>query len=345
VSSGDVATGTDGTSTGWSTTGGSTADLSRAGESTAAEPTESDYHGHAAYRLASEHLWVDVLATAGPRIVRLGLAGSTRNLLAETPDIGWETPHGRYDLLGGHRLWFAPEDPDRVAVPDGDGLIVDIEPDGIRLTGRAEAPTGLVRSMTLRLLPDRAAFELRHQLQNVADTPVELAPWSITQLPLGGIVLLPQPPAAPGHHVRPNRMLVLWPYTSWEDPRLRPRDGLLSLDAIAGPSLKLGYFNDAGWVGYVRDGAVLVRRFEPLSGRAHADLGCNVEVFVGRQFLELELLGPLTELAPGRSVSLVEEWDVEATDPVENYADLRDLAGRIGRDQLGRADVLPWLVA
>ena len=57
--------------------------------------------------------------TAGPRIVRLGLAGSDRNLLAETPDLGWETPHGRYELFGGHRLWFAPEDPDRVAVPDG----------------------------------------------------------------------------------------------------------------------------------------------------------------------------------------------------------------------------------
>ena len=111
-----------------------------------------DYHGHATRRLASEHLWVDVLATAGPRIVRLGLAGSTRNLLAETPDLGWETPHGRYELFGGHRLWFAPEDPDRVAVPDGHGLAVDAEPGGIRLTGLAEPPTGLVRSMTLRLL-------------------------------------------------------------------------------------------------------------------------------------------------------------------------------------------------
>jgi hypothetical protein len=308
------------------------------------DSTDGDYHGQATHRLSNEHLWVDVLATAGPRIIRLGLAGSMRNLLAETPDVGWETPYGRYELFGGHRLWFAPEDPDRVAVPDGQGLVLDVEADRIRLTGRAEQATGLVRSMTLRLVPGRASLELRHELRNVADTAVELAPWSITQLPLGGTVLLPQPAATPGHHVRPNRTLVLWPYTSWEDPRFRPRDGLLMLDAEAGPSLKLGYFNEAGWVGYVRDGAVLVRRFGPLPDRLHADLGCNVEVFVGGRFLEIEVLGPLADLAPGCSVSLVEEWEVEAADPVVDGSSLRALARRIGREDQG-GETAPRLVA
>ena len=290
-----------------------------------------DYFGHATRRLVSEHLWVDVLATAGPRIIRLGLTGSPRNLLAETPDIGWETPYGRYELFGGHRLWFAPEDPDRVAIPDGHGLQVDLEPDGITLTGLAEQPTGLVRSMTLRLVHGHASLELRHELHNAGDRPIELAPWSITQLPLGGTVLLPQRAATRDHHVHPNRSLVLWPYTSWEDPRFRPRDGLLTLDAQAGPNLKLGYFNDAGWVGYVHDGALIVRRFEPLSGQPHADLGCNVEVFIERRFLELELLGPLIELAPTSSVALVEHWDVEAVGPTIDRADLRTLADRIDR--------------
>jgi hypothetical protein len=297
------------------------------------DETGSDYHGYATRRLANGHLWVEALATAGPRIIRLGLVGSRRNLLAETPDIGWDTPHGRYELLGGHRLWFAPEDPDRVAVPDGRGLVVEAEPDGIRLTGPAERPTGLVRSMVLRLSPGRAGLELRHELLNVGDRPIELAPWSITQLPLGGTVLLPQCPATPGHDARPNRMLVLWPYTSWEDTRFRPRDGLLTLDAQAGPDLKLGYFNEAGWVGYVRDGAVLVRRFEPLASRPHPDLGCNVETYVGDRYVELELLGPLTELAPGATVSLVERWEVLAADPIADRSDLRVLAERIDRNE------------
>lgn len=293
------------------------------------DSTGSTYHGRATRRLASEHLWVDVLATAGPRIVRLGLTGSARNLLAETPDAGWETPYGRYELFGGHRLWFAPEDPERVAVPDGTGLRVDLEPNGIRLTGATEGPTGLVRSMVLRLLSERAGLEVCHELRNVGDRAVRLAPWPITQLPLGGTVLLPQAAASPGHHVRPNRTLVLWPYTSWEDLRFRPRDGLVLLDAQVGPSLKVGYFNDDGWVGYVRDGAVLVRAFEPQLGRPHPDLGCNVEVFIGDRFLEIELLGPLSELAPDETVALVERWDIEAAEPAVAEPDLRALAARL----------------
>lgn len=294
-----------------------------------------DYHGHPTQRLASDHLWVDVLSTAGPRIVRLGLAGSPRNLLAETPDLGWETPHGRYELYGGHRLWFAPEDPHLVAVPDGHGLALTTEPGGIRLTGRAEAPTGLVRSMRLHLSVHGAEIEIRHELRNIADRSIELAPWSITQLPLGGTVLLPQPPATPGHHVHPNRMLVLWPYTSWEDSRLKPRDGLLMLDAQPGPDLKVGYFNEAGWVGYVHDSTVLVRRFEPLAQGRHPDLGCNVEIYLGGRFLELELLGPLSELAPGESAVLVERWELKEVAPIVGWPDLRLLAGRIDRGEAG----------
>ena len=289
-----------------------------------------DYHGHATVRIAGPGLWLDVLATAGPRIVRLGATGSSRNLLAETPDAGWQTPYGRYELFGGHRLWVAPEDPEGGAIPDAVGLVLDPVADGVRLTGPAELPTGLVRSMVVRIVSGGAQLEICHALRNVSDAPIELAPWAITQLPLGGIVLLPEPPAARGHHVRPNRTLVLWPYSSWEDPRFRPLDGLLTLDAQPGPSLKLGYRNDAGWVAYLHDGMLLVRHFSPASGLLHPDLGCNVEVYIGNHYLELELLGPLTVLEPEATVSLVEHWEIQATESVNDVTGLRALAGRFG---------------
>jgi hypothetical protein len=284
------------------------------------------FHGRPTRRLANGHVWLDVLATAGPRIVRLGLAGSTVNVLAETPDEGWETPHGRYELLGGHRLWFAPEDPARVAIPDGHDLTLTETSGGLRLTGARESATGLVRSMTIDLDPMAPSFVLRHEVRNVSESSVELAPWAITQLPLGGTVLLPQASATSGHHVRPNRMLVLWPYTSWEDARFVPRDGLLTLVATAGPSLKLGYYNDLGWVGYAHGGSLLVRRFTPADGATHPDLGCNVETYVGSRFLELELLGPLTHVGPGSAATLVERWELVAT-AVSDPRALAELSG------------------
>jgi Domain of unknown function (DUF4380) len=276
-------------------------------------PLTGDYHGRPTHRLESAHLWLEALATAGPRIVRLGLAGSPINLLAETPEVSWETPLGRYELLGGHRLWFAPEDPDLVAVPDSHGLELQVEGDRIRLIGPDEPSTGLRRSIAVRLDPDHPAVEIDDELRNVGDQPLQLAPWSITQLPPGGRLRLPQPLAITEHIVHPNRILVLWPYTSWDDARLELREGELVIHSAPGPWFKVGSFIDAGWLAYDRDDVSFVCRFKPQPGKTYPDLGCNVEIYCGDAFLELEVLGPLATLAPGEVVTLSQRWELSAT--------------------------------
>lgn len=281
----------------------------RPGE-TVVRPTPGDFHGRPTIRLDNGAIQVEVLAEAGPRIVGLRRDGSPANLLAETPDLGWETAFGRYELLGGHRLWFAPDDPGRVAVPDSGGLAVEHLADGLRLTGAVEPVTECVRSIEVRVNQVLPSLTVMHRVHNRGTRPVELAPWPITQLPLGGLALLPQRRAVAGHHTRPNRNLVLWPYSSWDDPRLHIRDGLVAVDAVAGAELKVGTLDDTGWVGYVRDGTALVRRFEPEPGEPHPDLGCNVEVYCGTAYLELEVLGPIRVISPGASTTLLEHWEV-----------------------------------
>ncbi len=58
--------------------------------------------------IQNHFLKLDYLTTTGPRIVGLFAAGIGGNLLAETPDVHWPTPHGEYYLQDGHRLWTAP---------------------------------------------------------------------------------------------------------------------------------------------------------------------------------------------------------------------------------------------
>lgn len=279
---------------------------------TAIRPSTGDFHGRPTLRLANGAIVVDVLATAGPRIVGLRRDAAAPNLLAETPDLGWETPAGRFELFGGHRLWLAPEDPERVEVPDSGGLTVEALPDGVRLVGAPELATGCVRTIEVRLHPALPVMDVLHRVCNEGVAPVELSPWAITQLPLDGIAVLPQERAAAGHRTQPNRNVVLWPYASWEDPRLRVRDGLVAVAAVAGPDLKVGTLDAIGWVAYARGGTALVRRFTPEPDATHPDLHCNVEVFCGQHFLELEVLGPLRTLAPGMSTTLTERWEVRA---------------------------------
>jgi hypothetical protein len=46
-----------------------------------------DYYTHPTHRLQNRFLSIDYLAQAGPRLVRLLVAGSDQNLLAELPDM------------------------------------------------------------------------------------------------------------------------------------------------------------------------------------------------------------------------------------------------------------------
>jgi hypothetical protein len=287
--------------------------------SLAFEARSGMFHGQPTIGLASPTAWFEALAADGPRIVRLGLAGGA-NLLAETPDIAWPTADGPYRLWGGHRLWLAPEDAGRNASPDAGGLAVERLPDGLRLTGAPDPGDACVRAIEVRLDACRPLLRLRHEVANRGARQVELAVWAITQLPPGGTAILPQAPAVPGHATRPNRAVVLWPYASWDDPRLVIGDGVVAVHGAPGPETKVGSSGHEGWAAWARDGVALVRRWVPTPDAAYPDLGCSAEVYVTERYTELEVLGPLTVLEPGGTAVLDETWELR-----EVEGDLRQL--------------------
>ncbi len=269
------------------------------------------FHGLPTQTLENEHLRVDYCSQAGPRLVRLLLPGHPENLLAELPHHRHPTPYGEYRILGGHRLWQAPEDILRTYIPDNDGLTVEQTPQSARLTGPVEPLTDLQKSIEIRLHPDRPALTLVHALTNRGAQPVECSPWSITQHPLGGQLILPQPvgPLAPGS-LLPNRQIVLWPYTRWEDTRLQMADDVVLLHARPDlPPCKLGYTNRAGWLAYLLQDVLFVKRFDPQPDLPHPDFGCNVETFCDNAFIESEIVAPLARLEPGQAATHTETWE------------------------------------
>ncbi|NLF63922.1 MAG: hypothetical protein GX579_04905 [Chloroflexi bacterium] len=272
----------------------------------------NDFYGLPADSLTSDFLRVDYLTTAGPRLVRLFLAGSEENLLAELPEAGWETTYGHFYLRGGHRLWAAPEAPDRSDYPDNEGVTVTATAGSVQIAGPVEAATGLRKVLVVTLAPDAAALTLEHRLENHGLWPIETAPWAITQLPHGGEAYLPfpqEPVDAAG--LLPNRSVALWSYVSWHDPRLQLDDDLLCVRGLAIPSIfKIGTLTRTGRIAYLRNGVLLLREFDPQPDAAHPDYNCNAEIYANEQFLELEALGPLRSLPPGRAAVHVERWQL-----------------------------------
>jgi len=79
-------------------------------------------------------LWVT--QSVRPRVIVIGLAQPAGDgLLAELPDETLECPSkGTFSFHGGHRLWYAPEDPRRTHLPDNNPVTVADMADGVLMT-------------------------------------------------------------------------------------------------------------------------------------------------------------------------------------------------------------------
>jgi hypothetical protein len=270
-----------------------------------------NFHGYSSAILENEHLRLEYLTTAGPRIVGLSYHGSP-NLLADVHDMVWDTPNGKYIPFGGHRLWISPEFPEKTYVADNTGLSLREIPHGVELNGASETNSFVQKSICVELEQAAARLRLVHTIMNDSSDPQTFGPWGITQLCLGGTVILPQPVGnTDPHGLLPNRLVVLWPYTAMRDPRMVWRDDFILVRAEAAlPALKVGYTNRAGWLAYWRDGLLFRKSFEWQVDTVYPDGGCNAEVYCGDRFVELESLGALGVVAPGQSVQWTETWEI-----------------------------------
>lgn len=269
-----------------------------------------DYYGQPVRSLENKFLRLDYLEKAGPRLVRLVPAGTQVNLLAETPQKAWVTDAGEFHIWGGHRLWHSPEMHARTDIPDDSGLQVEtLSAAAVRLTQPADA-SGIYKSIEVTLAPDRPGVGLHHVLRNDGLWPVQIAPWAITQVPIGGQAIIPcTAPVKEG--LLPNRVFVFWPYSNLQDSRLHISDDFIRIDSAARTeAFKIGLFSYQGWVGHVFGDYFLRKSFAPQDIHTGPDFGCNVEAWVQDIFLEIETLGPMTWLQPGQSVTHDEVWEI-----------------------------------
>jgi len=280
------------------------------------------YDGQTVGRVENDALILDYLLEAGPRIVRLIPRATGENLLAETPDYILDSPHGPYRLRGGHRLWHAPESAARTYIPDDTGVRATPRPNGVDLA-YDEPHTGIHKELEVTLHPTEARVGLVHRLTNRGLWPVELAPWALTQLRPGGTAVVPLGgPDEDDEGLLPDRLLALWPYSRWDDPRFRPSAERIEIDVLPiEEPFKMGTMCRAGWVAYRYGGLTFTKRWRPQPERPHVDFGCNVEIFTNNRHVELETLGPLQRLEPGAAVEHVEEWEIGGSS-----ADLADSA-------------------
>ena len=257
-----------------------------------------------------------VALDAGPRVVGYARHGGPQ-LFARLPGEVIEHPSvGTFSFLGGHRLWRAPEVPAVTYQPDEEQVAVERLNDGLQLTGAADSD-GIVKLVSLRQYDRMTVVD--HALRHEGTQPVRCAAWAITQLTTGGFAVIPQSLAAvDADGVLPNRSIVLWPYTDPTAAEIEFRSAEVRVTASPrATKTKLGQANRRGWLAYV-SGDELFVKWSPLhrDDLDYADLGSSVECFSDHRFLELETLGPLTQLSPGQELHHREVWMLTRLDEV-----------------------------
>ncbi len=244
----------------------------------------------------------------------LRLGAGPEMLAVLSPEVMIDRPDsGVYRFRGGHRLWAAPEVPVVTYAPDEHPCDVVSHPDHFSITGPVDR-AGLAKTILVRL--DAGKLIVDHTLANRGPASMDVAPWAITQLRLGGTALIPT--AAPvSEGLQASHSLILWPYTDLSDPRLTWGEGALMVGATAGPQFKIGAGPEPGRLGYLFEGHLLLKTIPAAGPGEHPDLGAVAQVYLNESFCELESVGPVTLLAPGATVSHRELWAVERCDDLD----------------------------
>jgi hypothetical protein len=262
------------------------------------------------YRISNGEVELIVTGDVGPRIIRYGFVGG-QNLFKEFPDQLGKSGEAAFQLRGGDRVWKAPEDPIASWQPDNVPVTVEITPTGVIAREPLEPQTQLQKEIEVSLAPSGSTVTVSHRIANHSLFPLEFAPWALTMMAQGGRVISGFPPR--GHHpqnLEATNPLVMWAYTFLADPRWGFTRKYLTLrqDPANADAQKLGMFNTNTWAAYVLNGEVFVKRTTADPAKTYPDFGCSFETFTNNEFLEVETLGPLTKVAPGKSVELVEHW-------------------------------------
>jgi hypothetical protein len=269
---------------------------------------------------------VELIATTdiGPRIIRLGFINKPNFFYQSTEDSG-KTGGSDWRIYGGHRLWLAPEAIPRSYYPDNYPVQYSYNGRTLKLTQPKETTTGIIKEMEITLSPDKNEITVLHRIINQSASSTALSIWALSALAADGRAIIPQEPYGEGDdYLLPARPLALWQYTKMNDPRWIW--GEKYIHAKQNPSFiseqKIGVLNKQGWVAYYLNKEILIKQFAFDPDAVYPDYGCNNEIYINGNFLEIETLGPLTNLPSDGVIEHTERWLLAHVNAEESEASI-----------------------
>jgi len=299
-----------------------------------------DFHGWKALALRNGHTEVVVVPAIG-RVMSLGFVGDggASNVLWRHGQLGPSLAPDENGWInyGGDKAWPAPQSEWQRMVGKGwpppvtfDAVAhtATMKPSAIELVSPVDPAYGVRVRRRVSLQDEVMLIDTVYE--KVAGPPVRVAVWTITQLvsPERMFALLPEPSAFAGGH---RSTLPAAPKDLTVEGRL--------LGLARHPTEKTMLVNDADvllWVGPGRSLVIETLATQPADRTAPRPGGAHAQIYTSpdgaEPYVELELMGPLVDLAPGQAT----EMDVRYRLLRREKADALEEARRVFADELGR---------
>ncbi|GAB3441457.1 DUF4380 domain-containing protein [Streptomonospora sediminis] len=232
-------------------------------------------------------------------------------------DKTWPAPQG----WGGPGEWAGPPDPVLDSGPYAAGVAAAADGSAVlTMTSGDDPRSGLRLTRRVTVAPGESGYRLDLEAANTSDVRRTWALWNVTQLDGGagpadgsGGVYVGVRDDGPGPHTVP---LVAG------DANPRVVDHAPGVVRVPDQDVvgKVGFPTAAGWISHVGPAGTLTQTFAAVEGGHYPDGGSRAEVWLEYplahplehlgglrpldRVVECEVLGPLTELAPGETASL-----------------------------------------
>ncbi|MBO4732986.1 MAG: hypothetical protein J5662_00775 [Clostridia bacterium] len=255
----------------------------------------------------------------GPRIIFFGFTGGqnimcdNRELLGGKTDKDFEDLFGagkKWENLGGHRIWAAPEEWPLTYTPDDMPVTYEKTASGAIFTSNASEKAGFAKTLEIVMDEGKAEMKVNMAIKNLTENARDYAIWALSVSTTGGTLVLPM--NDDDTVLLPNRVIAVWPYSDIKDARYTLSDKYAVIENTPEKKpLKLGFDLKHGESYYFVRGDVFKKQFDTFHGeKPYVDYGCSFETYNCNKFIEIETLSPIETVAPGGEIKHSELWSL-----------------------------------
>ncbi len=273
-----------------------------------------DYKGwQGSYRMANGAVELVYVPQIG-RIMHYGYVGAS-NMIWENQDLLGKkvdrvSAAKEWPNYGGDKLWPAPQSnwewPPDADIDSGAATVHITTDNHLIITGQASARLGIRFSREIILDASGPGVTIENTMTNSGNKEISWSVWEVMQVNDPDRTILPLNTSGhfpKGYHLFVDEGELVSMLEVQKNEVILRRDKL--------QKAKIGVDSPLGWLRAEKGDIRLQVSARYESGKIYPDGGCGQEIYTNSdplKYVELELLGPMVTLAPGKSSHLTTHW-------------------------------------